>query len=247
MSCRRYARARITPRARALAIAPAIAQIIVVALILLFNPGATLGGIGGAFVGDVQGTLFSMLTTAITSFGLAVSIILADTIWRQGRGSPRDAWSDARNRRGGDIVLAAMGFSFVQWVASLVGGLFAGLGLVLVVVAIYLFLYALPAAAIGGVPGGMSLQLSLERTKRNYLNTAILAAIYIAITFFLDVPALSAAFFVQAFLVSLLPAIPFVTLVITTLIVTLIKAVALGYFTLVLARGYADISYGRYG
>ena len=62
--------------------------------------------------------------------------------------------------------MAAIGFSFILWAAALGGGLVGSVGaLLLQAVAMFFFIYTLPAAAIGGVPGGAALQISLERAR----------------------------------------------------------------------------------
>ena len=70
--------------------------------------------------------------------------------------------------------MAAVGLNFIIWVALQFGAFLSpALAIVGSLAAIYFFMYALPAAAIGGVSGVESLQVSLDRVKTNYAAAAL--------------------------------------------------------------------------
>ena len=137
-------------------------------------------------VSQITGGIVGLIIFLLQGFGLGVSLIIADTAWRRlGTASFDDAWVDAR-RKAGDILVAALGFNFVVYVAAQIGSfVYAPLGLVLGATALYFLAYTLPAAAIGGIPGGAALQVSIERVGRNYVATAILVFISLLVYGFL--------------------------------------------------------------
>src|SRR5579885_2491295 len=136
-----------------LTVVPFLSGLIGVAITRFLSPSADILGLG------------QLIQFLLDAFALAVSIILADMAWRYGRGSFDDAWTDAR-RKAGDILLCAIGINFVVWVADFAGRLLGiYFELALSVLAILFLIYALPATAIGGVPGGASLQVSIDRVR----------------------------------------------------------------------------------
>lgn len=229
-----YARAFVLlVRNPQIVLGPLAASLILVLLFLL------MPGEGDGFVSMVNSGIAGLVSQLVSSFGLAVAIIVADGAWRRGRAPFDAAWDDAR-RRAGDILIAAIGFSFVLYVAGLVGSILPVVGsLVLMLVALFFFVYTLPAAAIGGIPGGASLQISLERARANPLPTLLVTALYVVAFFF--APALIAS--------ALAPAIVKVSAiapnVVPAIVSAVIRAVVSSYLALVLAKTYADISFGR--
>ncbi|MBV8152083.1 MAG: hypothetical protein JO101_02220 [Candidatus Eremiobacteraeota bacterium] len=185
--------------------------------------------VSGADISGFTGGIYQFLIFVIDAFGLAVSLCIADAVWRRGRGSFDEGWEEGR-RKAGDIFFAALGLSFIPFVANQLGSLInAYLGIALYVVAFFFFIYALPAASIGSIPGMASLNVSIERVRANY-PMAI---------------ALSICFIVLYWLVGML-VVPMYTLSLgigSLFLTALVKAVILGYFALVLARGYNDVSY----
>jgi len=166
-------------------------------------------------------------------------VILADSAWRRGRASFSDAWDEGR-RKAGDILMAALGYTFLIYVAGLVGGFVGGLGsIALSAVAMYFFIYTIPAAAIGGIPGGAALQVSIERVQSSYLNSLLLAIVFAVFAYEFTVVwgyaavwlATLSDFFANTIAVQLIGAV--------------IKALGLGYLALVMAKAYNDVSYRR--
>lgn len=181
-------------------------------------------------VSQITGGLASLIVFLLQCFGLGVSLIIADTAWRRrGTASFDDAWVEAR-RKAGDILMAALGFNFVVFVAAQIGSfLFAPLGLVLGALALYFFAYTIPAAAIGGIPGGAALQVSIERVQRSYVPTAILVIVSLLVYGFVGWYA-PYAFIPNFGLVS-------------SIIAAFFQALALSYVACILSAIYADVSY----
>ncbi|MBC5799470.1 MAG: hypothetical protein GIX03_05620 [Candidatus Eremiobacteraeota bacterium] len=218
-----------------IALAPFVAG---VAQALLFRVLPGNGG-GSGFLGSANSSIAGLAAQLIGFFGFAVALIVADTAWRRERAPFDDAWEEAR-RKAGDILMAAIGFGFVVYIAGLLGSFIPLAGpLVLGLLALFFFIYTLPAAAVGGVPGGAALQISVERARAAPLPTALVTAIYIAGILYIPAVVVGA---VQAPLLSgNLPAPD----IIAILVSAAVRAVCSGYVALVLAKTYADLSYGR--
>lgn len=197
---------------------PLLSGIIGVLLSRLLSPSADFLGLG------------QLIQFLLDAYALAVSIILADMAWRHGRGSFEDAWTEAR-RKSGDILLTGIGLNFVIFVADFAGrflGMPAELGLD--ALAIFFLIYALPAAAIGGIPGGASLQVSIDRVRQAPLPAAILTVVFLVLYF----GTLLGPFYLGFYgTIALLAGAVF-------------KAIALGYIALVMAKQYADSAFGRF-
>lgn len=197
---------------------PLLSGIIGVAITRFLSPSADILGLG------------QLIQFLLDAFALAVSIILADTAWRRGRGSFEDAWSDAR-RKAGDILLTAIGLNFVIFVADFAGRLLSPyLEIALSVLAIFFLIYALPAAAIGGIPGAASLQVSIDRVRQNPLAAGVLTVVFLVLYF----GTLLGPFYLGLYgMVALLGG-------------AVIKAIVLGYVALVMAKSYTDAAFGRF-
>lgn len=205
--------------------------------ILLFRVSPASGGSG--LLGGATSSIVGLIAQLVDWFGLAVAIVVASLAWRRGRTSFDDAWDQSR-ARAGDIVFASLGFGFVIYLAGLVGsyiGFFGSLAITLV--AYFAFVYTLPAAAIGGTPGGAALNASLEIAKRAPLPTLVVTVVYFLA--FSYVPTLV----VQALQPVLVGDSIFASGVVSSLLVALITAIVSGYVALVLAKTFEDLSYGR--
>ncbi|GAC1307015.1 MAG: hypothetical protein NVS2B3_00580 [Vulcanimicrobiaceae bacterium] len=218
-----------------IALAPLLAA---VAQVLLFK--LMPAEIGAGFLGSANSSIASLLAQLIASFGLAIALILADTAWRRGR-APFDAgWEDGR-RKLGAIVFASFGFNFITYVAGLVGGVLGPIGsLVLTLVAYGFFIYTIPAAAIGGLPGGAALNAAFERAQRTVVATALVTALYLfAFT-------LAPTLVLEAISPLLMTSSVFANGDVVSLVVAVVRALLTGYVALVLAKAYDDASYGRF-
>jgi hypothetical protein len=194
---------------------------------------------GGGPLGGLTGGLMGLFVNLLDAFGLAVSLIVADTAWRRGRAPFSDAWDEAR-RKAGDILMAALGFTFLLYVAGLVGSFVGSIGgIVLTAIAAYFFIYTIPAAAIGGIPGGAALQASIERVQRSYANSFLLGVVFVLFT----------ALFPTVWGYAAAGLASFSDVMASNAVVQIlgacIKAIGIGYLSLVMAKAYNDASYGR--
>ncbi len=192
----------------------------------LFNP---IGGVGDPLIG--------FIVRILEGFAFAIAVIFADDAWRHGRANLRAAWDQAR-RRGGDILISVIGFYFLIYVAQLIGGFLGGIlhvpyiGLALGALAVWAFIYAIPAAAIGGVPAGGAFSVSLQAAKRNPLATAILVVVCLLVYYYvgLIVPTMLNPYLGVGYDVARI----------------LLAAIALGYVALVVAKQYTDFAFRPY-
>jgi hypothetical protein len=196
-------------------------------LVQEFGGGSNPGGV----LGDVSGSILQLLVFLFNCFGLGISVIIADHAWRRGKASFEDGWEEGR-RKAGDIFMAALGLNFVIYIALQIGSFINPiLGEVLFVVAFFFLIYTIPAAAIGGVPGMMALNTSIERVKANYPTAVGLAICFVLLYWGVGT--------------ILVPLYTGTMGIVSFLIAAVVRALVLGYFALVLAQGYNQISYTR--
>jgi hypothetical protein len=202
----------------------------VVALVLDELDNYLTGPLGGAASG-----LFTFFANVFFSFTFAIAIIQADQLERGLRGTFDSAWEEARRKAGG-IIIAAIGFWFLIFVAGYIGSIFGSLSLqiALIVAAAFFFIYTIPAAAIGGLPGQLAIGGSIRAVRENVLGSAVLAIVFIAL--FLVLAPYVAARLQEAFLLSH---------VVAMLIQAAIEAIALGYLAFPFAKQYAGIAFTR--
>jgi hypothetical protein len=211
-----------------LALAPLLTSLIGALLLMLVPPS---NGPAGA----LSGGLMSLFVMLLDSFGLSVSLIVAEKAWRTGHSPFDEAWTDAK-RKAPDILMATIGFNFLIYVAGLVGGFLGPIGgLVATAAAGFFFIYTIAAAAIGGIPGGAALQASIERVQRSYPIALVLGAVIILLVWLFAV----VVNLVGPLVVSIPIPAPNAMLQVAE---ALIKAVGLGYIALVMAKAYDDSS-----
>jgi hypothetical protein len=184
---------------------------------------------GGGFIGSI--TTFLLLL--IQLFALGVSIIIADGGWRSGALSFDDAWQDAR-RKGRDILFAAFGFTFVlsiaQYASTIVG---SGIGIVLLAIAMYALIYTIAASAIGGIPGGAAISVSIERVRSAPMAAALLTVVSLVLLFYVGN-------FIEA---GIFGALGVTSLILASVLGAIIQAILTGYIAVVMAKVYADVSF----
>lgn len=182
---------------------------------------------GGAWM-----PLVTLINTLLYGFAFGVSVIFADDAWRHGRASLSSTWDEAR-RKAGNIFIGVIGFLFLVWVAGLIGANILGstLGLALSALTVWAFIYAIPAAAIGGIPGGAALSASLQAARRHPLATAILVIVCIIV--WIGISAYAVAY------------LPFYGIA-YDIAAALLKAIALGYIALVVAKQYNELAFRAY-
>src|SRR5664279_75574 len=210
---------------------------IIVVPLLMGVVGVFVGQIGGGSGGGIIGGLTGLLVLLLNLFAFGAACIIADMAWRRGRASFDDGWNEAR-RKGGEILTAAMGFTFVLYLAQFAGTLVGPLANVLLAVALYFLIYTIPAAAVGGIPGGAALQISIERARSNPLPTVVVAVVSVAAYF--------AGLLLLPYVAPLIALSAFASLnLVVALLATVVQAIAVGYIALIVTKTYADISFGR--
>jgi hypothetical protein len=226
-----YARAvPLLLRNPAIVVVPLLMAVIGVLLGLVLSP------YGGGVIGGATAGLGSFLLIILELFGLGAACIIADDAWRHGRASFENGWSEAR-RRGGDILFAALGVTFVFVVAQYAGTLIGPLALLLLAAAVLFLIWAIPAVAVGGVPGSAAIQISIDRVRANPLPAALAAVVTVALVVF---GAPYASLWIS---VALLP-YSGGSAILGALISALLQAIALGYVALVITKTYTDSSLG---
>jgi len=185
-----------------------------------------------AAMSGAGGGLINLLINFMYGFAFGVSVIFADDAWRHGRASLSSAWNDAR-RKAGNILLAVIGFLFLVWIAHMIGGISgsAYIALALGALAIWAFVYAIPAAAIGGTPGSAAPSASLQAARRNPLATTILVIVSLFVWWLLSIYATDY--------------LPFNDIG-NEIAAALLRAIAMGYIALVVARQYSDLAFRPY-
>lgn len=204
--------------------------IIVVPLLMLIV-GVLVGRI---FPGGGLGGFASLFTTLLSLFGLGAACIMADDAWRHGHASFESGWSDAQ-RRAGDIFMASIGVTLLITVAQFVGAFLGPLALLLVAAVFIFLIWVIPAAAIGGIPGGGAIQVSIDRVRATPLPAALAAIVALLLVFL----ARSAALEIAAELV------PYTgdAFIVEALVGALLQAIAIAYVALILAKTYADSAF----
>lgn len=206
------------------ALPPLIAALVQIGLLFLAGPLTDpVGGIGAG--------IFGLIAEVVFGFAFAVSLIFADNAWRFERASIAGAWSDAR-RKAGNILLAVFGTFFLLYVAQYIGAIFGGYGSeAFGALAVFFIIYAIPAAAIGGVYGPEVFSRSIRIARAQPLATAVLAIVSVAVLFAgLRLPVLLGPYVGFGYYALQL----------------LCPSLAIGYVALVVAKQYGDNAFGRY-
>jgi hypothetical protein len=212
---------------------------VVVMPLLVAVLGILLGQISGFTGGDaLTGGLASFILLLPQLFALGVSIIIADAGWRRGVASFDDAWQDAR-RKAGDIIFAAFGFTFVLQIALLAGQMVGALGTILSALAVYGLIFAIPAAAIGGVPGGAAINASVERVRGAPLTAAVLAVVTIVLLLYFGA-------FVGVWIDTLVFGFMGGPSILGPILGALVSSIAAGYVATAMAGVYAEVAFSRW-
>ncbi|GAC1659417.1 MAG: hypothetical protein NVS9B12_12540 [Vulcanimicrobiaceae bacterium] len=205
-----------------IAIFPLLAALIEIALGFLRGP--LFDPLGGNDFG-----IFGLVFKLIDGFAFALAIIAAQTAWSNRRPTIASTWNEGKSNAA-SILLATLGFFFMLYVAAMAGNILGPIvGLAVQVAALFFLIYTIPAAAIGGVPGGAALSASIERVRRNYLGAAVLAIVAVALY----------ALLVQELGVYL----PFG--IYAPYAIVFLKSVVIAYLGVVFARQYEDVGFFR--
>jgi hypothetical protein len=208
---------------------------LLVAVIAVFVAQITNAAGGGPIAGFTGG-ITGFIVLLLQLFGLGTAIIIGDAGWRRGTVRFDDAWQDAR-RKGGDLLFAAFGFTFVLSIAQYAGSIVGSTaGLIITALAIYGLIYTIAAAAIGGVPGSAAISVSIDRVKSAPLTAAILTVVAIVLLFFFTS-------FIGAYVDLWLSTIDGASPIFAALIDALVRAIVTGYLGIVMAKVYSDVSF----
>jgi hypothetical protein len=197
---------------------------------------AQISGVsGGGALGGLTNGITGFIMLLLQLFGLGVAIIIGDAGWRRRVVRFDDAWQDAR-RKGGDILFAAFGFTFVLSIAQYAASILGSIGIILVALAVYGLIYTIAAAAIGGVPGSAAISVSFERVRSAPITAAILTVVAIVLLIYFGS-------FIGVYIDSWLFGLDGDTSIIAALIDALIRAIVTGYLGIVMAKVYSDVSF----
>lgn len=174
--------------------------------------------------------LLGLLSLLINFFAFGLALIAAEVAWRGSRISLPSVWDEGK-RKAGNILLAAIGFVFILYIAELFGGFLGLVGLLVPALAVFFLIYTIPAAAIGGIPGSAALSASIDRVRGDYLGSAVLVIVSLLLYYYVGVflgPYISNAVGVLA---------PYAT--------ALIQALVIAYLAVVTARQYDEVAFFR--
>ena len=205
---------------------PLLAAVVAIVVEAVIGPFAT-NAVGGAGLG-----LFGLLVQLVYMWAFGIAIIQASNIWRGRRGSFDEAWEEGRAKFGG-ILLAAIGFQFLVWVAGYIGAIFGSLAIflspLLTAVAAFFLIYTIPAAAIGGLPGSLALSASVRAVRANVGGSILLAVVFVLLWYL-------GPYYLQ-YVTGTLPSIYY------SLVMAVIQAVLLGYLAFPFAKQYDDVAF----
>jgi hypothetical protein len=171
----------------------------------------------------------ALLALTLDAFGLALATIVADMVWRRGNTSFDEAWEQTRSKAR-DIFLASLALSMALYVATYIGGIVGPFGaLALGIIAAVVFIYTIAACTIGGVPGQLSLQASLDLAQKRPFNTILLAIMCFAV--FLGIGIILPSVFIDG------------RGALSKIATALFQAIALAYGGTIISKRYADISF----
>lgn len=196
-------------------------------MLLSYTGQVTTDPLGGLGTG-----IFGMIVQIVYLFAFGVAIIQANNIARGYKTKFDDAWVEAR-RKAGSIFIAAIGFQFIVWVAAYAGSLLSivpFLQIALQLIAYFFLILTIPAAAIGGLQGGMALSGSIRAVRANPLPCLVLAIVFVAL--WIGVPLL-----VDVYVGARFGYIGY------ELIIAVVRAIVLGYMAFPFATTYDDIAF----
>lgn len=207
-------------------VVPLLMAIVGVLLTMIMVPFSS-GGVGSLTLGLAQ-----LIEFLLGLFGLGTACVIADDAWRHGRASFDRDWTETQ-RRSGEIMMAAIGFGLLTTVALYVTQIIGIVGFLLTAVVIVFLIWTIPAAAVGGIPGGAAIQVSIERVRAKPF-PAILATIVALALLGYVVP------LAGSWIASLLLVWTFGSSLAELLIEAVLQAIAISYVALVITKIYTD-------
>jgi hypothetical protein len=210
-------------------VVPLLMAVIGVLLTVVMTPFSS-GSIGSMTLGLAQ-----LIQFMLTLFGLGAACVIADDAWRHGRASFDRGWVETRNR-GGDILMAAVGFGLLSTVGLYVTQILGLIGYLLAAAVVVFLIWTIPAAAVGGIPGGAAIQVSIDRVRSAPL-PAVLATIVSLVLFGLAAP------IAANWLATLLLTWTYGSILVERLILALLQAIVIAYVALVITKTYTDAAF----
>lgn len=183
-------------------------------------------------LGGFGQSIFSFFTQLIFLFSFGAAIIQASNIMRGFRGGFDASWEECRRKAGG-IMFAAVAFIFLMFVARYLASGLAFLGaftMVLQLAVAFFLIYVIPAAAIGGLPGGMAVSASIRAVRAKPLAAAILAVVFVVLQFSLGY-------------LDHLPAIVALGPIWFDIVQAVLTAIVYGYLAFPFAKTYDDVAF----
>jgi hypothetical protein len=181
-------------------------------------------------VGGAGNWLFQIVVQLVYGFCFGVAVIGANNVWRTRRATFDEAWEEGRHKAGG-ILIAAIGFYFLVYVAQYAGSLLGVIAqIVLQLVVAFFLIYTIPAAAIGGMPGNLAIGASFRAVRENLLGAAILAIAFVLLWVLLP------EFVVNRFALGL-------GVIGYQLTFAAIRAIVLAYLAFPFAKQYDDVAF----
>ncbi|MDP9025806.1 MAG: hypothetical protein M3N13_10585 [Candidatus Eremiobacteraeota bacterium] len=151
----------------------------VIDMVVSYTSGAFTDPLGGFGSG-----IFAMIVQIVYLFAFGVAVIQANNIQRGFKTGFDEAWEEGRRKAGG-ILMAAFGFQFLAYVGAYIGTLLGStIGIALQLIAYFFLILTIPAAAIGGLPGGLAISGSFRSVRANPLACIILAVVFVAMWVF---------------------------------------------------------------
>lgn len=215
-------------------VVPLLIAVIGVVLRIVVTPYAdpVAGGMGAITSG-----LMGFIVALLQIFGLGSACIMADMAWRRGRTRFDEGWLETQ-RKGGDLLYTAIGITLLFSVGSYLASFVGVVGIVVMALIAFGLIWAVPAAAIGGIPGGAAIGVSVERVRAAPLAAGVLAAATILVGMFVP---LTLGPVVLGLLGTLAASIA-----VQLLIPAVIQSICIGYIACVMAKTYADTAFGRH-
>lgn len=184
----------------------------------------------GAFTDPLGGfgsSIFGMIVQIVYLFAFGIAVIQANNIQRGFRTGFDDAWEEGKRKASG-IILAAIGFQFLVYVAAYIGSVLGSIvGIVLQLAAYFFLILTIPAAAIGGLPGGLAISGSVRAVRANPLACVVLAVVFVALWAYL--PMYIARYFTSETALDLT--------------IAAVRAVVLAYLAFPFSATYDDIAF----
>jgi hypothetical protein len=132
--------------------------------------------------------------------------------------------------------MAAIGFGLLTTVALYVTQIVGLIGYLLAAVVVTFLIWTIPAAAVGGIPGGAAIQVSIERVRSTPIPAIVATIVALGLLGYV-VP------LVGSWLASLLLVWTYGSSLVERLIEALLQAIAIAYIALVITKTYTDAAF----